>query len=105
MRRPRHREQSTSVPRRRAHASLRRPHLGERLLPLEVRQPTRAARTRADPGNRSCLISGPSETPFEGGVFEAELKFPRDYPLSPPKVRLSSPDSSKPPANPTRTNR
>lgn len=35
----------------------------------------------------SCLISGPSETPFEGGVFEAELTFPRDYPLSPPKVR------------------
>lgn len=35
----------------------------------------------------SCLISGPSDTPFEGGVFEAELKFPRDYPLSPPKVR------------------
>lgn len=35
----------------------------------------------------SCLISGPSDTPFEGGVFEAELTFPRDYPLSPPKVR------------------
>lgn len=34
----------------------------------------------------SCLISGPSDTPFEGGVFEAELRFPRDYPLSPPKV-------------------
>lgn len=34
----------------------------------------------------SCLISGPSDTPFEGGVFEAEMTFPRDYPLSPPKV-------------------
>jgi hypothetical protein len=34
----------------------------------------------------SCLISGPTDTPFEGGVFEAELSFPRDYPLSPPKV-------------------
>lgn len=28
------------------------------------------------------------DTPFEGGVFQAELKFPRDYPLSPPKVRF-----------------
>lgn len=27
------------------------------------------------------------DTPFEGGVFQAELKFPRDYPLNPPKVR------------------
>ncbi|SCV70457.1 BQ2448_1851 [Microbotryum intermedium] len=35
----------------------------------------------------SALIQGPSDTPFEGGVFEAELSFPRDYPLSPPKVR------------------
>ena len=26
------------------------------------------------------------DTPFEGGVFQAELKFPRDYPLNPPKV-------------------
>ncbi|KAL8287592.1 hypothetical protein RQP46_003450 [Phenoliferia psychrophenolica] len=39
----------------------------------------------------SCLISGPSETPFEGGVFEAELKFPRDYPLSPPKMKFNPP--------------
>lgn len=34
-------------------------------------------------------IKGPDETPFEGGVFCARLSFPRDYPLNPPKVRLS----------------
>ncbi|KAK4052005.1 ubiquitin conjugating enzyme Ubc7/UbcP3 [Microbotryomycetes sp. JL221] len=39
----------------------------------------------------SCLISGPSDTPFEGGVFEAELFFPRDYPLSPPKMKFNPP--------------
>ncbi|KAJ8293937.1 BTB/POZ domain-containing protein 1 [Rhodotorula toruloides] len=39
----------------------------------------------------SCLISGPEDTPFEGGVFHAELKFPRDYPLSPPKMRFDPP--------------
>lgn len=34
------------------------------------------------------LIQGPEGTPFEGGVFPAELKFPRDYPLAPPKMRF-----------------
>lgn len=34
------------------------------------------------------LIQGPDGTPFEGGVFPAELKFPRDYPLNPPTMRF-----------------
>ena len=34
------------------------------------------------------LIKGPEDTPFEGGVYEAELKFPKDYPLSPPSMRF-----------------
>ncbi|KAG8529749.1 Ubiquitin-conjugating enzyme E2 7 [Bacidia gigantensis] len=32
------------------------------------------------------LIQGPEGTPYEGGIFPAELKFPKDYPLSPPKM-------------------
>lgn len=32
------------------------------------------------------LIQGPEGTPFEGGIFPAELKFPKDYPLAPPKM-------------------
>lgn len=32
------------------------------------------------------LIQGPEGTPFEGGVFPAELRFPKDYPLAPPKM-------------------
>jgi ubiquitin-conjugating enzyme E2 G2 len=35
------------------------------------------------------LIQGPEETPFSGGLFPAELKFPRDYPLSPPTMRFT----------------
>ncbi|ATY61980.1 ubiquitin-conjugating enzyme [Cordyceps militaris] len=35
-----------------------------------------------------CLIQGPEGTPFEGGVFPAELKFPKDYPLAPPTMRF-----------------
>jgi len=34
------------------------------------------------------LIQGPEDTPFEGGVFPAELKFPKDYPLAPPTMRF-----------------
>ena len=34
------------------------------------------------------LIQGPEETPFEGGIFPAELKFPKDYPLNPPKMKF-----------------
>jgi ubiquitin-conjugating enzyme E2 G2 len=33
-------------------------------------------------------IEGPQGTPFEGGVFPAELKFPKDYPLNPPKMKF-----------------
>jgi len=34
------------------------------------------------------VIEGPLDTPFEGGVFPAELKFPRDYPLAPPTMKF-----------------
>ena len=35
------------------------------------------------------LIQGPEGTPFEGGIFPAELKFPKDYPLAPPSMRFT----------------
>lgn len=31
-------------------------------------------------------LDGPSETPYEGGIFKTELYLPDDYPMSPPKV-------------------
>ncbi|RMZ88036.1 hypothetical protein DV736_g4731, partial [Chaetothyriales sp. CBS 134916] len=34
------------------------------------------------------LIQGPEGTPFEGGIFPAELRFPKDYPLNPPKMKF-----------------
>lgn len=34
------------------------------------------------------LIQGPKDTPFEDGLFPAELKFPKDYPLSPPTMKF-----------------
>ena len=31
-------------------------------------------------------IAGPSQTPYEGGMFDAELYLPEEYPMVPPKV-------------------
>ncbi|XP_024310317.1 protein PEROXIN-4 [Brachypodium distachyon] len=36
----------------------------------------------------TALIKGPSETPFEGGVFELAFSIPEQYPLLPPQVRF-----------------
>jgi ubiquitin-conjugating enzyme E2 G2 len=36
-----------------------------------------------------CLIKGPDDTPYEGGVFCAVLNFPKEYPLMPPTVSMS----------------
>ena len=34
------------------------------------------------------LIECPEGTPYEGGIFPAELKFPKDYPLMPPTMKF-----------------
>jgi len=31
-------------------------------------------------------IAGPTETPYEGGIFDCELFLPDEYPMVPPKV-------------------
>ncbi|GKB45101.1 protein peroxin-4, partial [Tanacetum coccineum] len=36
----------------------------------------------------TALIKGPSETPYEGGVFQLAFSVPEQYPLQPPQVRL-----------------
>ncbi|KAI8352362.1 ubiquitin-conjugating enzyme/RWD-like protein, partial [Mortierella sp. GBAus27b] len=36
------------------------------------------------------MIIGPEETPYEGGLFEATMAFPQDYPLSPPELRFKT---------------
>lgn len=34
------------------------------------------------------MILGPSQSPFEGGVFKLELFLPEEYPMAAPKVRF-----------------
>ena len=33
-------------------------------------------------------IQGPTETPYEGGVFELEIRCGADYPLAPPSIKF-----------------
>lgn len=34
------------------------------------------------------FILGPTDTPYEGGLFNIKIIFPEDFPISPPKVQF-----------------
>lgn len=34
------------------------------------------------------MIFGPTGTPFEGGIFQLDIKFPQEYPFRPPKINF-----------------
>uniref|UniRef100_A0A7S0YA40 UBC core domain-containing protein n=1 Tax=Polytomella parva TaxID=51329 RepID=A0A7S0YA40_9CHLO len=36
------------------------------------------------------VITGPSESPYEGGTFKLELFLTADYPMAPPQVKFST---------------
>jgi len=44
-------------------------------------------------------ITGPPETPYEGGIFKFDIELPNDYPFSPPivtvKTKIFHPNISK----------
>eukprot|EP00993_Chasmostoma_nieuportense_P003004 NODE_3754_length_907_cov_24.012821_g3601_i0.p1 GENE.NODE_3754_length_907_cov_24.012821_g3601_i0~~NODE_3754_length_907_cov_24.012821_g3601_i0.p1 ORF type:complete len:260 (+),score=46.85 NODE_3754_length_907_cov_24.012821_g3601_i0:56-835(+) len=48
----------------------------------------------------TAVVVGPKGTPYEGGLFHFALKFPRDYPFSPPAVQFLTTDGGQVRFNP-----
>ncbi|XP_037564564.2 ubiquitin-conjugating enzyme E2 Z [Dermacentor silvarum] len=46
------------------------------------------------------LVVGPSDTPYDGGLFYFFLKCPSTYPVEPPKVRIMTTDAGRVEFNP-----
>lgn len=38
------------------------------------------------------VITGPADTPYEGGQYHGTLLFPGDYPFKPPSIRMTTPN-------------
>ncbi|KAJ2076586.1 Ubiquitin-conjugating enzyme E2 6, partial [Coemansia sp. RSA 988] len=38
------------------------------------------------------IITGPPETPYEGGQYHGKITFPKEYPFKPPALRFITPN-------------
>lgn len=67
----------------------------ERRIQKEIKEvlekPIEGMDVKPDPDNLRYLtieLSGPPDSPYEGGVFDMEFFMPEGYPMEPPKVRF-----------------
>ena len=37
------------------------------------------------------VVTGPEETPYEGGLYHGKLVFPREFPFKPPSIYMITP--------------
>jgi ubiquitin-conjugating enzyme E2 N len=68
-------------------------------LSVRIVKETKRLCTESDPGicatpfvdnprYFSVTITGPADSPYQGGIFRLELFLPSDYPMAPPKIRF-----------------
>ncbi len=50
--------------------------------------------------NVNCIIVGPFDTPYEGGLFNFIVRFGHSYPLQPPRVKFTTTAGGKVRFNP-----
>jgi ubiquitin-conjugating enzyme E2 D/E len=66
--------------------------LQRELIEIQKDTPTNcsAGPNNNDLFNWEATIIGPTETPYEGGIFKLKILFPADYPFKPPKITFET---------------